>query len=81
MNTLENKPDIVQSFDWYKDREYYKVSNGFLFTSNIQVRSDRLDNWNEWNIQCKKLPDKIIVNGEEYKLTLISHRSRDVINK
>jgi len=64
-----NKPEIVQSFDWYKDREYYKIASGFIFSSNIQVRSDRLDTWNEWNISCEKLPDKILVNGKEYQLS------------
>lgn len=66
--TTENTPDIVQSFDYYKDREYYKITSGFLFTYRHQVRTDRLKNWREWSIICKEMPDKILVNGKNYRL-------------
>lgn len=64
----QNKPDIVQSFDFYKDRVYYKIVPGFFFSSNTVVRTDRLDNWKEWKIECEQMPDKIIINGKPYKV-------------
>lgn len=68
MKITIKKPDIVQSFDCYVDREYYIINNHFLFTTETKVRTDRLDDWKEWKIECEKLPDKIYVNGKEYKL-------------
>lgn len=68
LNIQNNKPDIVQSFDFYEDRKYYKIVNGFFFSHNQLVRADRLNKWNEWHIECKELPDKILVNGKLYNL-------------
>ncbi len=62
-----NKPDIVQSFDFYEDRVYYKIVNGFFFSHERVVRTDRLENFNVWKIECEKLPDKIFINGKEYQ--------------
>ena len=72
MITTPNKPDIVQSFDFYVDREYYKIVSGFIFSHEEKVRTDNLKNWNEWNIECKQMPDKIYVNGKEYLLQELS---------
>lgn len=69
MKTNTNKPDIVQAFDKYIDREYYKIIKRFLFISHVLVRSDRIKEWKEWNIECDTLPDKIYVNGVEHYLT------------
>lgn len=66
--TKTNKPDIIQSFDKYIDREYYKIVKGFFTTSDVKVRADRIKEWKEWRIECDTLPDKVIINGEEYKL-------------
>ena len=68
-NTNNKKPDIIQSFDHYVDREYYKITQGFWGKSETKVRADRLENWIEWQIECEKMPDKIVVNGEEYNLS------------
>ncbi|MFN8579319.1 MAG: hypothetical protein U0354_21030 [Candidatus Sericytochromatia bacterium] len=72
MTTNKNKkPDIVQAFDFYVDREYYKINKGFIFTSNILLRKDRMKEYKEWIIECKTMPDKILINGKEYKLNNI----------
>jgi len=68
MKATINKPDIIQAFDFYKDRVYYKIVPGFFGSSNRVIRTDRLDNWNEWKIECQKMPDRISVNGKLYKL-------------
>lgn len=66
--TQRKKPDIVQSFDIYKDREYYKPTQGFLFGSEKLLRTDRLSEYTKWQIACEKLPDEILVNGKKYIL-------------
>lgn len=71
-----NKPDLIQAFDIYKDRIFYKIDTGFLFTSNIVVRADRLEEWKEWSIRCNTLPDKIIINGELYQLNKMKEYER-----
>lgn len=68
MTTQLNKPEVVQMFDRYVDREYYKVYPGFFSTYNKKVRTDRLENETELRISCNELPDKVYVNGEPYKL-------------
>lgn len=73
-NAKHKKPDIIQSFDYYLDREYYKAGIG-MFSSDRLIRTDRLEDWNEWQIQCEKMPDKIFINGEEYTLTPLSTKS------
>jgi hypothetical protein len=62
------KPKIVQAFDKYIDREYYKINQGFIFETETLLRSDRMKEWVEWTIYCETLPDVILVNGEEYLL-------------
>jgi len=69
--TKVNKPDIVQSFDFYKDREYYKITPGFLFSGEKLVRVDRLENEVHWKVTCIKMPDSIEINGKNYKLVQI----------
>ncbi len=64
----ENKPDIVQMFDRYVDREYYKITSSFWGTFHTKVRADRLKNSTELMIECKELPDCVMVNGKEYTL-------------
>lgn len=68
MNTQQKKPDMLQVFDKYVDREYYKHVSGFIFSHDESIRSDRLENWKEWNISCDSMPDKVIINGEEFEL-------------
>lgn len=68
MKTNTNKPDIMQVFDKFIDREYYKIVRGIFFTSHVKVRADRIKDWKEWKIECDTLPDKIYVNGVEYHL-------------
>lgn len=62
------KPDIIQAFDYYEDREYFKVIPGFFSHSTVKVRTDRIKNWKRWDIVCEDMPDEILVNGKEYKL-------------
>lgn len=62
------KPDIIQAFDYYQDREYYKINPGFFFHSTVKVRTDRIKDWKRWYIVCEDMPDEIMVNGKEYKL-------------
>lgn len=69
ITTNPKKPDIVQAFDFYKDREYYKIQKGFLFQSELLLRTDTLKAWKQWNISCEQLPDKIFINEKEYNLT------------
>ena len=66
--TIIKKPDIVQAFDFYIDREYYKIIPGFFCSSKTKIRADRLKDWKEWMIECQDLPDKIFINGKEYFL-------------
>lgn len=67
MTTIK-KPDIIQAFDYYVDREYYKIIPRFLWSTDRKVRADRLDERKQWNIHCDTLPDVIIINGEKYNL-------------
>lgn len=62
------KPTIVQQFDYYKDREYYKVIPGFLFNENKMVRADRIEDYVMWACTCDTLPDVVVVNGVDYQL-------------
>ncbi len=62
------KPDIIQAFDYYVDREYHKIIPWFFCDTNRKVRADRLDEWKQWNIHCDILPDVILINGEKYNL-------------
>lgn len=68
MEIQQRKPDIIQSFDQYVDRQYFKVTPGFFGTSRTLVRTDRIKNWTEWDIACEEMPDKVLVNGKEYGL-------------
>lgn len=61
-------PDVVIAADKWVDREYYKIIPGFLWSSERRLMSQRIAEWSEWTISCEKLPDKIVINGEEYKL-------------
>lgn len=81
MNTSINKPDIVQSFDYYKDRVYKKYYQGFIFGCEKIVRVDRLDSWNQWEITCSKMPDLIVLNGEEYKLVKVNVKKHGNLKK
>ena len=69
METQVKKPDIVQVCDFWLDREYYKIDTGFIFTSNIKVRTDRLKEWKSWIIECEEIPDEILINGKFYQLS------------
>ncbi len=61
--------NIMQVYDVSEVKEYYKINNGFLFSSKTLVRTDRIKDWKTWSIECDELPDVIIINGKEYKLT------------
>ena len=71
MNII-NKPDIVQMFDCYEDRTYYKVTTGFLGYYKESMRVDTVNNSVELHIKSKTMPDKVIFNEEEYKLIKIT---------
>ena len=66
-NTPKTK-DIMQVYDISKVKEYYQIRTGFLFSSKITVRTDRIKDWKEWSIKSDELPDILLINGEEYKL-------------
>ena len=71
---IHNTPktnNIMQVYDISQVKEYYKVNNGFLFSSKQTVRTDRIKDWKEWVIECDTLPDILLINGEEYKLSKI----------
>ena len=65
---MSKEIEIVQAFDYYEDREYKKIIPHFFWTSDVVLKTDRIKNWKQWNIVCEEMPDKIIVNGESYKL-------------
>ncbi len=68
MQTQIKQPDIVQVFDCYEDRIYKKIISGFIFSSKVEIRRDRIRDWKQWNIVCDEMPDKIFLNGKPYKL-------------
>jgi len=68
-NAKSNKPEIVQMFDKYVDREYYKINKSFFHSSETLVRTDRLSDSTVLRMNMENLPDEIYVNGELYKLT------------
>jgi len=63
------KPTIIQAFDYYVDREYYKTISKFFFTEERKVRADRLTDSIKWVVESDKVPDEILFNGAKYKLT------------
>ena len=69
MRTTFKKPDIVQAFDYYVDREYHKVQRGFIFGYDDVIRADRMKDWKIWHIECESMPDEIFINGKEYSLS------------
>lgn len=70
------KPDIIQAVDYYVDRDYYKIIPWFLWNVDRKVRTDRLDEWKQWNIRCDTLPDVILINGEKYRLKKIKETNK-----
>ena len=62
--TTAKKPAIVQAFDRYVDREYYKVFKGIIFGSSELVRTDRLENELIINITSDRNPDYLYLNGK-----------------
>lgn len=66
--TKLEKPPIVQQFDKYIDREYYKITPGFFCSSEKKIRTDSFKDINILQIEIDQMPDKVYVNGVEYKL-------------
>lgn len=62
------KPPIVQQFDRYVDREYYKTVGGLIFSYEKTVRVDTIEKELILNIATDKVPNKIYYNGKEVKL-------------
>ena len=69
--TNNRKPDIGESYDYYEDRVYYKKTGWWIFESKVEVKRDRIEEHTTWHILCKNMPDKILVNGEKYKLVKV----------
>lgn len=69
-------PVLVQSVDKWIDREYYKISEGFLFHREHRVMADRIAEWVQWDILCQTMPDKLLINGEPYELKKITKKSK-----
>lgn len=63
------KTMLVQMYDKHIDREYYKVTPGFFGTYYAKIRTDRLEDEILLDVTRYKMPDKVYVNGELYKLT------------
>ncbi|MFA4833591.1 MAG: hypothetical protein WC619_01940 [Patescibacteria group bacterium] len=66
--TKKIKPPLVQTFDRYIDREYYKHHGGLLFGYEKKVRCDRLEEELILKISSQDAPSKIFYNGLEVKL-------------
>lgn len=73
MSTNLQKPKMVQCFDKYKDREYYKITPGFFGEIEILLRTDSVKNYTEVRIQCEDIPERVVVNGQLYKLKKIKN--------
>ena len=67
-NATKKLPPMMQMFDRYVDREYYKVTPRFFGNSETRLRSDRLENETILYISTEKMPDRVLVNNEEYLL-------------
>lgn len=67
--TNTEDPPLIQQFDFYKDREYYKITPGFFCSSVKKLRVDSHKDFNVLKMILPEMPDKVLVNGEEYELT------------
>ena len=65
----EKLPPIVQMFDRIRVREYTKMFQGFLFSSEEVVRTDMIKSTLVLKIDAERMPDKIFFNGEEVTLS------------
>lgn len=68
MTKVINKNDIMQVYDVSEVKKYFKINSGFIFTSKILVKADKIKDYKAWVIECNDLPDELIINGKEYKL-------------
>jgi len=67
MVTKQKDDILVQMYDYSQVKEYYKIFKGFIFSSAEKIRADVLENYLELNVKTTKLPDRLFINGEEYK--------------
>lgn len=69
-NSINKKPAIVQLFDKYVDREYFKVKNGLFFSSEELVMTDRLKHEVVLTIDIGSGPDEVsmMFNGRPCKI-------------
>lgn len=63
--TKAKQPPMVQMYDYSAVKEYYKIFNGFLFSSEEIVRTEVLENKLILQIDTEKIPDIILLNGKK----------------
>lgn len=52
-------PPLVQAFDKYVDREYYKLMSGFFSDYYVKVRTDSISHNTFIDIKCDSLYYKV----------------------
>lgn len=65
-------PPIVQMYDKSYVREYVKIFKGFFSSSEEIVRTDKIKDELILKISCERMPDKILFNDQEVKLTSLN---------
>ena len=70
IKTIINK---AVAYDHEVVREYIKKHNFFIFGWEEIIKSDSIKNWLQIDIKCDKIPDKVFLNDEEYRLVKIKH--------
>lgn len=68
MKINEILPPLIQAFDCYEDREYYKIMPGFFSDYKRLLCIDRIKDWTRVTIDIKELPDELFINGQKYNL-------------
>jgi len=65
------EPQMVQVYDYIREKEYIKRYGGAMIGFEKVIRVDRLEDRLVCKIDCDRNIDEFILNGEEYKLTKI----------
>ena len=66
----QEAPALVQAFDMYEDRTYFKLMSNMFGTYKTELRTDTLKNWTQLEIHWETPPDKIFLNGQECEIKL-----------
>lgn len=62
------QPPIVQIYDYSRVREYIKVREGIIFSSERIIKTESLEESLILSIQSEATPNKVVINGERYLL-------------